>query len=968
MGSFSWVRWLRSSRRPEAKISRRPARRLDLEHLETRVVPAGTFTWDGRPDNGGTSSDNRWSTGTNWVGDVAPNPADFDTLVFPNGAAQLASQNDLPNAVFNQIIFSGGGYNLSGNSITLGNSTSGTGLIEHNAGTATDTISFNIQMGGSAGNKQFFTVDTSGGVLDIAGSISGNTGVELSQGGPGTLQLDNNNSAFTGKVSVTAGALRITNNQALGSGPFTTVATNAQLQVSNVTGAINTPLRLNGPGLGNTGALLNVSGNNTWAGGVELDSDATVGAALNTSLTINGVISDLGSGHALTKEQPGQIILDPLNNAAGNTYRGLTTVNAGTLTIRHSHALGTGDAGTVVNSGALESGTLDLQFVPNAARIDPFATATGFTVPDEQLTINGPGREGLDQIIITQSSSATGTPSHVDSGSLHNQAGNNSWQQNIQFWTDPSQIPPPFIVTLPVAPFVEVFAYNHLIVGVEANSSLTINGKISDNANGTAYEFDKDRPGTLILTNANTFTGATEVLQGTLDIRDSQALGPTGSTSTVSVFSGGTLALEADAIPDSVTPNSTDLTISKKLILVGGGSGGAGALHNLIGRNKWNGTINLLADATIGVDIDPDPRGTDAFPYNDFSQLTVNGVISGGGVFTKNGLGELVLTASNTYSNRTMINQGWVTITNSGALGTNDNGRVSANHDLAMAGTASVQDTVVASGAALHLKSASGNMTIGENLVLNGLGITSANTINSDLYNGPNGTGLGALVNLVGDNVLTGNILLAGGPTANPGIGVETSPAYPNTAPFSQLTLKGALEEVLPIGTASTGFVKLGTQRLILQGPGYYTGNVDVKQGVLRIQNSEALGYNGTASGSANTTTVESGAALELMESVSSEAGGEQAGLELGLLKSLILSGPGNNTTPSGHVDPLAVIPPTASMTQDAGGDHMIRGNITLKTDSTTPDIHISVPVNARLQLLGNIDDQTSTNPSGAGI
>src|SRR5205823_3329275 len=99
-------------------------------------------------------------------------------------------------------------------------------------------------------------------------------------------------------------------------------------------------------------------------------------------------------------------------------------------------------------------------------------------------------------------------------------------------------------------------------------------------------------------------------------------------------------------------------------------------------------------------------------------------------------------------------------------------------------------------------------------------------------------------------------------------------------------------------------------------------------QGVLRIQNSTALGLGQTAAGAATTATVESGAALELMESVSTENGGLQAGLELGVLQSLVLSGPGNNTTPGGPVDTLAVIPPAAGMTADAGGDHLIRGAI----------------------------------------
>ncbi|QDU19645.1 autotransporter-associated beta strand repeat-containing protein [Urbifossiella limnaea] len=51
--------------------------RLGVTPLETRVNPS-TFTWDG----GG--ADDNWSTGANWVGDVAPTAADVDTVVVFN--------------------------------------------------------------------------------------------------------------------------------------------------------------------------------------------------------------------------------------------------------------------------------------------------------------------------------------------------------------------------------------------------------------------------------------------------------------------------------------------------------------------------------------------------------------------------------------------------------------------------------------------------------------------------------------------------------------------------------------------------------------------------------------------------------------------------------------------------------------------------------------------------------------------
>ena len=48
---------------------------LALLAIAAFTYPAGAavFTWDGVPDGGGTSTDTLVTTGTNWVGDVAPN-------------------------------------------------------------------------------------------------------------------------------------------------------------------------------------------------------------------------------------------------------------------------------------------------------------------------------------------------------------------------------------------------------------------------------------------------------------------------------------------------------------------------------------------------------------------------------------------------------------------------------------------------------------------------------------------------------------------------------------------------------------------------------------------------------------------------------------------------------------------------------------------------------------------------------
>ncbi len=102
---------------------------------------------------------------------------------------------------------------------------------------------------------------------------------------------------------------------------------------------------------------------------------------------------------------------------------------------------------------------------------------------------------------------------------------------------------------------------------------------------------------------------------------------------------------------------------------------------------------------------------------------------------------------------------------------------------------------------------------------------------------------------------------------------------------LSQLTLLGTQSD----GACSGGINKLGSQRLILEGPGTFTGPVDIQQGVILLQNNVGLGLGGS------TVTTEPGTALELASTIATYNGGLQDGLEI-QNEHLILNSTGNNT------------------------------------------------------------------------
>ena len=276
MRSFLLSRWIRSLLRPRVQTFVKKHARLRLEELEERVTPA-SFIWTG----GGP--DTNWSDPLNWQGGSAPTGAG-DDLIFQAGAAQLNSNNDLVGAVINSITFSGNNYNVSGNAITLGANGAGGSIIANNGATG-DTLGLNMQLSGSV---DFFSL-FAGTSVTVSGNLTGTAEIDKTNLGNGTLTLSGDNSGFNGPISieVSAGILVAGSATALGTGTGAgtpvTVGQNSQLQLNTPVGAFpdlfDNYLILNGSGVNSQGALVNVGGNNTWAGNVELDDNVTIESA-----------------------------------------------------------------------------------------------------------------------------------------------------------------------------------------------------------------------------------------------------------------------------------------------------------------------------------------------------------------------------------------------------------------------------------------------------------------------------------------------------------------------------------------------------------------------------------------------------------------------------------------------------------------------------------------------------------------
>ena len=294
---------------------------------------------------------------------------------------------------------------------------------------------------------------------------------------------------------------------------------------------------------------------------------------------------------------------------------------------------------------------------------------------------------------------------------------------------------------------------------------------------------------------------------------------PTDTVFTVTF--GGTLAGQSSILLGaSVT--ATPAVITPSLLP-------SGALTAVSGNSQWTGPVVLGGNTTIAAD------GSQALQNGvEAATLTITGTISDqmagtSNTLTKVGQGTVILAQANVYAGQTVVQQGVLEVDNA----------------LALSGVS----TIVQAGATLELNS---NLYL-EPVTLYGNGIAS------------NGHNQGALYSISTSNIYTGTLTLATDST----IGVASS--------TDTLTIGDGLGHGTIRGTQSLVKEGLGTLILddqntygpspegtfdvpnILEDPSdtlYPTGTV-VSQGVLLIQNSNALGASG------NTTTVLDGAQLQ---------------------------------------------------------------------------------------------------------
>ncbi len=252
----------------------------------------------------------------------------------------------------------------------------------------------------------------------------------------------------------------------------------------------------------------------------------------------------------------------------------------------------------------------------------------------------------------------------------------------------------------------------------------------------------KSNTSTWALSGADTYTGATTVSGGALNIQNAGALGTaTGQTSGVTVSSGAALQIQGGISTTEavgLTLNGTGVTASPN-----------GALENVSGSNTYSGLITLGSASTIGSDAGTLTLSNTGVIFGTSTGFgltltgagngSIAGIINGGisgttgaGTLTKNGAGTWTLSGANTYTGATTVNAGTLNVT--GSLASGSAVAVNGGGTLTSTGTGTVGGAVTVAGGTSS--STYGTISVGQgSLTLSG-GLTlggSTNIPNSNI-------------------------------------------------------------------------------------------------------------------------------------------------------------------------------------------------------------------------------------------
>ena len=542
-------------------------------------------------DWGNTGSD--FNTGGDWVGGTAPGSADiarFSTAkVFdPNLSASLTIQG-LTFTVDAYTLTNSGGAALTLTN-TGSNDTAQTSAILGANVTGTNTINAPIILGGTAGLTQSIS-QKAGGTLVINGTITNTNAITVRLAAAGTIDITADNSAtLNAPVQLWDDTtLQIGNNNALGTGVLSVMASGTTIQSDSATNRILPNALFDSANVMTFGA----GGDLTFLGGMTQDADQTV-VVNNNSVTVSSLASNNSTLRNITKEGNGALLV-----SGNRTQGGVTKVTGGTFGVAGSFT----SQDVILNGGVLA--------LNDAGLGEPFTRALGTTNTTMRWTDSGgfaaygsnPSWGAANNLTVNIGGAGAtltwGTTSNFLASGQTLILGSNvsngtvNFQNGLNFGATDQTIQVNRGATAPTG-------------GVDA----VISGVIGSSGGG----LNKTGTGTLDLTANNTYSGPTNVNAGTLLVDGNQS----AATGAVTVSSGATLG-GSGIIGGTVTVN-------------GGGTLAPGNSTGIL----TTGSLSLSSNSNFVLELNNTVPGTG------YDQVIVNGsvtlslgnivVVAGGGL------------------------------------------------------------------------------------------------------------------------------------------------------------------------------------------------------------------------------------------------------------------------------------------------------------------------------------------------
>jgi fibronectin-binding autotransporter adhesin len=637
--------------------------------------------------------------------------------------------------------------------------------------------------------------------------------------------------------------------------------------------------------------------------------------------------------------------------------------------------------------------------------VDGFTSGSGLTLTNTGITVSNPTGNaltlGLSTTIINQTggiiqtTAGTGNAINVNSVALDNQAGGavsssvataiqiNSVAGNVSTISNSGNIAAtggsPSVAIADGAGDITItnnsggaitgdlsLGAGHNVVSLQGGSTLT--GNITADSTGTNQLFlggagngilsstltnfptlVKDGTGIWTETVANSFSGGITVIQGTL-------------SGGGSILNGG-----------SSTPNNIDDQIQGTVDFSDAVSGtyagvisGAGAVTKtgagtttITGANSYTGGTTVSVGtlivtnvgATTALALPGNVVDNAILDFNTANGGTYAGVISGTGKVGKDGAGTLALSGVNTYTGKTYLLAGELSISAANNLGTSpqlvfSGGALQTTSSLTL--TQDMTDSDGVSAAILDINGAGNTTTAGGiisaagGLTKNGLGTLVLTGVNT--YTGATDLNAGILSISAANNLgASSGIVFAGGE-------LDTTASFTITQGLSGAS--DANINVVGGGTTTTAsgvisntasLVKTGAGTLVLSGVNTYTGATDINAGILSISAANNLG--------ASSGIVFGGGELDTTASLTIAQDMSGTGTNINTV------GAGNTTTASGVISGTGTLTKTGAGTLVITAANTYSGGTTISAGTLEVD---NVGDTTALALPGDVTDNAN--------